>query len=390
MNYNIAFYHKKFPLGGAEKVTLDTAQYLRNKGNHIYIFCKNFAKEKLPESEFSNYTEDENVVILRKGKDKSIIANCLAKKIDFLIIQGSRHIDVRKLKLALSHTKIIYCNHGSPFWEITNKIECKRYRKNNSFGNLLLYYLIDAPKIFCGIYERRFMKIYHKIYTFSDAYVTLCEAYSEEIRTRLRLQNPDKLYAINNPEKIADANLDKEKIVLYVGRLTYADKRVDRLLSIWHKAGSATTGWKLIIVGDGKEKKRLEQQAESLNLANVFFAGFCNSPQKYYDRAAVLCLTSTFEGWGLVLTEAQTNGVIPIAFGCTEGVKTILAPNGENGICIEPFDLDAYAKELTSLLLDENRRRHIQQNVLVKRLEYSPEKTGEKWIALLDTLAEKR
>ena len=215
MNYNIAFYHKKFPLGGAEKVTLDTAQYLRNKGNHIYIFCKNFAKEKLPESEFSNYTEDENVVILRKGKDKSIIANCLAKKIDFLIIQGSRHIDVRKLKLALSHTKIIYCNHGSPFWEITNKIECKRYRKNNSFGNLLLYYLIDAPKIFCGIYERRFMKIYHKIYTFSDAYVTLCEAYSEEIRTRLRLQNPDKLYGlcrILRPPGTSSENFFKTKI----------------------------------------------------------------------------------------------------------------------------------------------------------------------------------
>ena len=180
-----------------------------------------------------------------------------------------------------------------------------------------------------------------------------------------------------------------KNIVLFMGRLSYADKRVDRLIDIWNILKGKTAGWQLIIVGEGDEKKKLEAYVKKLNLTNVEFAGFCNNPKQYYDRASILCLTSSFEGWGLVLTEAQANGIVPIAFECSDGVKSILSPNEINGLLIPPFDLEAYAKKLLFVMNNTEARKRIQKNVIEKSKSYSPEVIGEKWIELLNTIGHK-
>lgn len=155
--------------------------------------------------------------------------------------------------------------------------------------------------------------------------------------------------------------MNKQNIVLFVGRLTYADKRVDMLIDIWNLLKGKTNDWKLIIVGEGPEKENLEAQVKKLNLTNVEFAGFSNNPKEYYDKAAILCMTSVFEGWGLVLTEAQANGVVPMAFGCSEGVKYILSPHQINGLIIPPFDKEIYAQNLLSLMNNKEKRLQIQK-----------------------------
>ena len=237
------------------------------------------------------------------------------------------------------------------------------------------------------IAKRKYERRYREYYACCDAYVALCPAYCRRIAERLGIRDTVKLHAIGNGQPPAAATAGKGRTVLYVGRLSYSDKRVDRLLTIWHMAGAATGGWRLVIVGEGQERERLERQAAALQLSNVTFAGFCSSPQKYYDEGAVLCLTSTFESWGLVLTEAQANGVVPIAFGCSEGVRSILSEGG--GVCIEPFDMGAYADALAALLTDDDRRCALQRSAKAKSLEYSPEKIGEAWCNLLETLAAK-
>ena len=158
--------------------------------------------------------------------------------------------------------------------------------------------------------------------------------------------------------------MNKQNIVLFVGRLTYADKRVDMLIDIWNLLKGKTNDWKLIIVGEGPEKENLEAQVKKLNLTNVEFAGFSNNPKEYYDKAAILCMTSVFEGWGLVLTEAQANGVVPMAFGCSEGVKYILSPHQINGLIIPPFDKEIYAQNLLSLMNNKEKRLQIQKNII--------------------------
>ncbi len=141
--------------------------------------------------------------------------------------------------------------------------------------------------------------------------------------------------------------------MLFVGRLTYADKRVDRLLRIWAEVSKHNPDWSLHIVGDGKDRPNLEKLAGELALKNITFHGYCD-PAPHYESASVLCMTSTFEGWPQVLVEAMSSGVVPIAFGCTDGVREILGDG--RGVLVEGFDEKAYAAGLHRLLQDRQSR----------------------------------
>ena len=92
------------------------------------------------------------------------------------------------------------------------------------------------------------------------------------------------------------------------------------------------------------------------------------------------------EGQGTVLMEAQQAGVIPIAFDCSAGVRGILSPNGENGILIPPFDMQAYTNELGKLMSDASTRAHIQKNILIKAEEYSVDVIVKQWDELFKSV----
>jgi glycosyltransferase involved in cell wall biosynthesis len=60
-------------------------------------------------------------------------------------------------------------------------------------------------------------------------------------------------------------------------------------------------------------------------------------------------MTSDFEGFGMVLIEAQSYGVVPIAFNCFSSIDQIIL-NEKSGKIIDDFDIDNYQKELEKLL----------------------------------------
>lgn len=396
MERNIAFFHEYFPKGGAERVTLDICEYLITRGYNIFLFTREYYADKLPVNSLFNKKAKVLVLPDTANSNSSINAKFIANtsielNIETLIIQAYVLRSIQEIKALDNKLKIIYCNHSMPFWEIDDKIARKKRNAKLSISRAIHYYLIDIHKIYTfKSYHNSIFKTYKKLYDEVDAYVTLCDSYSNQIKNELHLKDTKKLFSINNSVKPVERIVtDKQNIVLFMGRLSYADKRVDRLINIWNMLKGKTDDWKLIIVGEGSEKKNLESQVKRLNLTNVEFAGFSNNPQQYYAIASILCLTSSFEGWGLVLTEAQANGIVPIAFDCSEGVKSILSPDKINGLLIPPFDLEVYAKNLLFVMNDTETRKRIQKNVIEKSKSYSPEVIGEKWIELLDSIGHK-
>lgn len=175
--------------------------------------------------------------------------------------------------------------------------------------------------------------------------------------------------------------------MLYVGRLSYADKRVDRLLRIWSQVEADFPDWELKVVGDGRERRNLEKMADDLGLRRVRFCGHSTRVEEHYATAAILCLTSSFEGWGLVLVEAQAAGVVPIAFGVFRAASAgIVGSDRSTGILVAPFDERAYAEELAALMRDEELRRAMQPAMIAKVSEYSLENTGRMWDRMFDEL----
>ncbi len=387
----IAFIHNKFPIGGAERVTIDIADCLSTCGYETIIFTGKYEPEKLPQNIPHHFKVIElSEVDVSNSKADTVELIKYINDMDIKILV-SVVIELKYIQMILDNTacKYVFAHHGSPFWESQIKVDNARKRRDKSLGSYLEWLFLSYPKYhILKTHKRRFYKLYHSSYAKTDRYTVLCDDYKNELVKCMGLDaKTNKIRVISNMErKVEKVNLNKMKQILFVGRLSYSDKRVDRLIDIWEKVYSKAPDWELIIVGDGEERKNLETRSRNVNLERITFAGSSSNVQPYYDQASILCLTSTFEGWPLCLTEAQANGVVPIAFNCTAGIQHILGPSGTNGFLIPCFDIQAFANKLLGLMKDEALLAQMRMNVLAKSEEYSTEVVGEKWRNLFEEL----
>ncbi|MEM3841227.1 MAG: glycosyltransferase family 4 protein [Candidatus Micrarchaeaceae archaeon] len=142
--------------------------------------------------------------------------------------------------------------------------------------------------------------------------------------------------------------------IITVGRLVRY-KRVGELIAIFSEVHKIVPEARLVIVGDGPEKRRLEKLSLSAGLRNfVKFTGFLNEMEKSAElsKAWVFATTSSIEGFGLSALEAEAHGLPVIAYkngGLQESVK-----NGYSGMLVENGDRKSFADKIIRLLDKEN------------------------------------
>lgn len=200
---------------------------------------------------------------------------------------------------------------------------------------------------------------------FSDSIITLTER-DKEIWQQ-RTVGRAKIVAIPNPSpySISDHTPTfNNKIVLAVGRLTY-QKGFDLLLQAWAilKTKPEAKDWILQIVGEGEDKPLLDSLIHSLNLTDsVTIYPFSNQVSLYYQQASIYCMSSRFEGFGMVLIEAQSFGLPCVSFDCDIGPREIIE-HGVSGYLAEPNNIVHLADNLLSLIqLDTNSYLEMSKN----------------------------
>lgn len=219
----------------------------------------------------------------------------------------------------------------------------------------------------------------------SDNLVLLSEEFRKHIVSLLKINSP-KLISISNPIQINNnGSLEfdkKKKQILFVGRLEFSPKRPEKLLKIWSKLEKKYPDWELIFLGDGPHGTELKEMAKSYHISHVKFEGFVD-PKPYYEKASILCMTSDYEGFGLVLPEAMQFGVVPILFNNWNTIKDIIIDK-ETGILVKTDDIEEYVIKLEQLLSDEELRKRIAENAKVKSKSFDIEIIGEKWLDLFE------
>ncbi|KWW37247.1 glycosyltransferase involved in cell wall biosynthesis [Cupriavidus metallidurans] len=117
------------------------------------------------------------------------------------------------------------------------------------------------------------------------------------------------------------------RTVLAVGRLTQA-KGFDVLIKAWAKVARIAPDWKLVIVGEGEDRGGLEALRAQLGLeACVSLPGARADITTAYADGAVFCLSSRYEGFGLVLIEAMGFGLPIVSTDCEQGPRELLGPD---------------------------------------------------------------
>lgn len=176
----------------------------------------------------------------------------------------------------------------------------------------------------------------------------------------------------------------KTKEIIYVGRLVNNQKRVNRLLEIWSYLYKHHPDWHLSIIGDGNDADSLKNEATQLQLQRITFHGF-KDPRSFYEKASIICMTSNFEGFPMVLTEAMQFGCVPIAFNSFEAIKDVIIP-GITGELISPFHIHEYKSKMERLITDTTYRELLAKNAFEHVRQFNAEKIVDNWIKLFDEI----
>jgi phosphatidyl-myo-inositol dimannoside synthase len=157
---------------------------------------------------------------------------------------------------------------------------------------------------------------------------------------------PNALDPQFEPKLLDNTNGSQNTTVLAVSRLAAHDgeKGIDHLIEAIPRVASAVPDIELRIIGDGVDRKRLEQIASELpDPTQVKFLGYVDDQQLQAELAAcdLFALPSRKEGFGLVYLEAMAAGkpcIVANAGGAPEVVDPqsgVVVPYGEVGLIAE-------------------------------------------------------
>jgi glycosyltransferase involved in cell wall biosynthesis len=153
----------------------------------------------------------------------------------------------------------------------------------------------------------------------------------------------------------AEAGLEPDEIVFtFVGRMVPI-KRVDLLLGGFARAVRSVDGLRLVLVGDGRIRPRMEELARDLGVGDrVNFLGYRRDLARIAAASDVAVISSANEGTPVSLIEAAAAGV-PAVAADVGGVRTVV--DERTGVLFPSGDEAALAQAIEALAGDPPRRR---------------------------------
>lgn len=302
-----------------------------------------------------NIWEEEDIPFTEKAIAAGVSYRCLTtpKKLDFAVIKRLRDI-FRDSKAELVHS------HG--------------YKAD--LYSLLSAFNIQVPLVTTvhgwtsenlkvRFYERLqvfIWRYFQKVICVSKAYREVARSYNVPEKKLLVIYNGIKKKSqdmVESKSKVCDRlKISDQKIVIaIIGRLGIEKGHKDFLnaaRAILQKRDDVV----FVIIGDGAERERLEQYSRDLGIdRDVLFTGHRDDVNVLYCGIDIVGMTSVREGTPNVLLEAMLNE-IPVVAMSVGGIPEVIE-NEEQGILVEPSDVESFTHGLERLISDSKLRKDI-------------------------------
>ncbi len=337
----------------------DFLPHINGLTNHVYTLSQQLIQQKndvfvITFPNKNNIKEINGIKIIQsKGQDIHYLRELS------ILLSGEKLLEnlVKKENIDIIHAHSIY-----PQGKIATKIG-KKY-------NIPTYITCHGPD-FDKFYKLPFFKQQiNQILDKSDNILAVSQNLADKIKktniknikekTSLHLNSID----INKFKEINHPNNKNEPIVIFVGIL-YKRKNAKLLLDAKKQS---KTNYKLIIVGDGPERNKLEKKVQKEKIDNVTFMGFRNDVENILPYADLFVLPSTQEAFGIVFIEALACG-LPV-IGCDDGgAKDII--NDDVGLLIKPNNISSLANAIDRILSDEKLYCKFKSNARKKAMQFS-------------------
>lgn len=382
---NILIYTMSTPKpngGGVSRMTYSISMGLQKRGYHVFYLCF----EKLVTD-----TPLENLFYFPDLSDPKSLSN--KKFLNSFIKEHAIGFIINQIPLNEAFSDILYevkpkgvriasVIHNSSLNLVRQFAYAKEYALRKKRLSWLFYVIKSWPvkKAIIAAYIRKHRNHYKKMEKGSDYIIAVSPKNIDDICTLIGFQSR-KVIAISNFISVNERPIsNKEKLVIWCGRLETNNKRVDLMIDIWARVCKEHPEWQLALMGL-EEAKGLPEYAQSVGAENIEFTGLVKA-EEYYQKASIICHTSLSESFGLVLVEAMNCGCVPIAFDSFPACHDLI-PN-DCGYLISAFDKKQYAEVLSNLM---NSQGELQSRV-PKCKEYSrkfnEEDSLNKWIKIIE------
>lgn len=385
-------------MGGVNQTTATLTTYFTHQcGINCYL---GFFEEM--SSEFEPLPEFKGRILLNRQFDEQAFENFLrTNHIDIVQVNFLKKHNLKTLPqiYKVAHkcgAKVIYAFHMCPGFQIHTYGSWERVKygwryNDNAQAETKKWLLTKTKWLWGGIARRLMQSKYRAPYESCDRLVVLSKYYFDTYAYYAGVKPSDKMTAIGNAlrfkEYASAADIAaKDKTVLVVARFDEDIKRISLMLKAWREieADSQYKEWKLQIVGDGRDKGYYEYLVRKWALQRVEFTGRQN-PQEYYRKASIFLMTSTAEGWGMVLTEAQQMGVPVIAMDSFGALHDIVE-DGVNGRIVLNNDLKAFFLAMKDVMNNDDLRQKMSENSVKLSRRFEMEKVLQQWLQLFDEL----
>lgn len=189
-----------------------------------------------------------------------------------------------------------------------------------------------------------------KAFEESDLILTVSQYTSRRIQEHYGI-HIRKIKVVHNgvdiPPLVEATRKFHEPVVLFAGRLS-GQKGPQTFIKIAEEVLEHNPDVRFVIAGEGELKNDLLEMSAHKNIGDkVHFTGYISRGEmnRVYSEAAVLCMPSVSEPYGLVATEAAA-AKIPVVISKTSGAAEVLP----EAVLVEHSDVNGFAKSILDLL----------------------------------------
>lgn len=332
-NDHVAFYLPSLRGGGAEKVILNLVKEFVNRGFRVDLVLVKAKGEHL-----DDVPKSANIIDL----DSRRFFAALPSLASYL---KSNHPDVLLSTIDTANIVAIFAKRIA---RVDTKIVIRISNVLSTKGNH-------------GQFKHRVVHlIANRVYPYADDVVAVSHGVADDLVSMTRL-SPNDIATIYNPSVTRELLAKREEtpdhswfeeddhpIVLGVGELS-KQKDFQTLIRGFSLVVEQRPA-RLVILGEGPDRKELEILVEDLEIGDVVsMPGFVTNPYSYMANSDVFVLTSKWEGCPNVLIEALACNAPVISTDCPSGPDEILE-SGKWGTLVPVGDHRKISQEIISIL----------------------------------------
>ena len=374
-------------MGGEQRVLVNIINMLADSFK-IDLYCRFRTVKK------SYYQIDKSINLIDIAMYSTI-------KSENMLSKGLRWLNFRTAILDFFHLKNVMKNikyskkMALPWIELLNKNNYKSIIGLSCFWGMFLMLYGNEIKAKCYTwFHSTYDAYFNTKKKYLCGYKSLLENKKVQIEKLIVLTEQDRriyqeIYHIPTvviPNPLSFESLEKtalhEKKMLFVGRLLRETKGLDLLVSILKLVFLQNEDWQIDIIGDGTDMSFLKNTIKEMKWENrVHLLGEKKNIKEYYLRSSIFLLTSRWEGFGLVATEAMECG-LPIVSFATSGPSEIIS-DAVDGFLVEKYDIASFAEKVLYLINHESVRFQMGNHAAIKAKRYSKENIRKMWLKLL-------